>query len=135
MNKFPRLVGIFAITTVVVFTLSYTPQLMSKQKEMEWIQTLADATRGLGRKLQEVHFQDNHDPPREDIVQGMGLLSVEYVKSTKVKAEHEQCERQLQISQRRSEDLAETLQATKITLQALKEEEDYADIDEDEEDY
>ena len=149
MNQCPRFAGIFAITTVVVFTFSYTssPQLLSKEEEKELIWTLVDASRGLGRRLQEDDFQKSHDLPRQDSVQAMGLklrqeiklLSFEYVKSTeeiaKVKAEYEQCEGQLDISQKRSEVLAEKLEATEVILQALKEEEDDEDIYEDEEDY
>ena len=148
MNQCPRLVCIFSITTVVVFTFSYTPSpdLMSNEDEIELIQTLEDASKGLGRRLQEDNSQKSQDPPREDSVQAMGLklgqkkepLSVEYVKATKdidkVKAEYKECERQLKNSQRRAEKLAETLKATQVILQTLKEEGDYADIDEDEED-
>ena len=149
MNQCPRLVGIFAITTVVVFTFSYksSPQLLSKEEEKELIRTLEDPSRGLGRRLQEEDFQKSHDLPRVDGVQAMGLnlkqeislLYFDYVKSTKsiakIKAEYEQCESQLHISQKRSEKIAETLEATKVILQALKEEKDDTDIYEDEEDY
>ena len=138
MNQCPRLVGIFAITTVVVFTFSYksSPQLLSKEEEKELIRTLEDPSRGLGRRLQDDDFQKSHDLPRVDII---NLLYFDYVKSTKsiakIKAEYEQCESQLHISQKRSEKLAETLEATKVILQALKEEKDDTDNYEDEEDY
>ena len=138
MNQRPRLVGIFAITTVVVFTFSYksSPQLLSKEEEKELIRTFEDASRGLGRRLQDDDFQKSHDLPRVDII---NLLYFDYVKSTKsiakIKAEYEQCESQLHISQKRSEKIAETLEATKVILQALKEEKDDTDIYEDEEDY
>ena len=153
MKQCLRLVAIFAITTVVVFTFSYTssPQLMSKEEEKEFIQTLEDVSKDLGRSLHKDNFQKSHDLlTRVDSVQAMGqklkhektLLSVEYVMATKnidkVRAEYKECELKLNISQRTSKELAETLRATEVILQALKGEEDDADIyedeDEDEED-
>jgi hypothetical protein len=147
MKQCLRLVAIFAITTVVVFTFSYTssPHLMSKEVEKEFIQTLEDAARGLGRRLHKDDIQKSHDLlTRVDSVQAMGRKmrqektppTVEYVKATKnidkVRAEYRECEWKLNISQRKSKELAETLRATEVILEALKEEEDDADYDEDE---
>ena len=84
MNICPRLFGLCAITTIVIFTFFYTlrPLLVSKEKDMELIKTLKEAL--LGKKKEDPPPRSQEKDSVEAMMRNLRQRGSYYLVSTKI---------------------------------------------------